>query len=385
MQSRLTVHLVAIALSASSICAQAPPRYKHSGLVVDAPSAKPLSNVTATAYSSNERKDNTLCPKYDGFADEVVTSKEGTFTLKILPANASYVVTYCNASYATFTRYANDNSANGTSIEPTPVRLFPRVPRSSDMFNAIRLLRDDSRRMAMTLRSKSGVTFEVMLQTLPDPERKLVDHWVDVGVTRNVGTVNVMALDRLTRNFRAVLEYYRSVSSVSFDSEVRHFDEISDYVSQARIGPQTSGRRSLIPGKARDYVIGMSLPLVPLGDPIVVGRTTRVEGRVTTSGLEPRGVTSDELHAAGYIVVPLVHDVRRQSWTSQPAIEPDADGFFVGEIDLGMPNQGDDRKLELVVVVTTPDLINQEIRDALDICYCLGTNIGAVVQLKADR
>lgn len=357
------------------ICAEA--QYAHSGRVVDAPTDKPLSNVTATAYGSNERKDTGLCPKYGGYLGDSVTSKEGTFTLRIPQANASYLMTYCNARYATFTHDGNDNGQDRSSIDPMPVRLFPRDPMTADMLDAIGVLNDDGRSVAVKSRNSDANGFAEMLDRLPEPEKKLVRYWVGTTTNGVLRTTDMLSLDRLTRAVRIALEYFRATDSKAFDSAVRQFPEISQYAFERHILPMPieSDSSSSTTATADRYQVGASLSDQDgaVTDGVVTGRRVTISGVVMKDGPEPKPATAEELRSRGQIVVSIVCDPKASRCDVGPPIALDAKGNYSTELDLGEPIRGEVRQLEMTVIVATPHVFERKIKNLMSIPDCLCT------------
>jgi hypothetical protein len=370
-------------VAASEICAQA--QYTHSGKVVDAPTDKVLSDVTATAYGSNERKDNGLCPKYGVYLGDSVTSKAGAFTLRIPQANASYLVTYCNPRYAAFTHDGNDNSQDRAPIDPMPIRLFPRDPLAADMLNAIGLLNDDGRSVAIRSRNADANGFAEMLDRLPEPEMRLVRSWVNNPVRGVLRTTDTLSLDRLTRGVRIALEYFRVTDSKAFDSAVPQFPEISLYAIERHILPLPV--KSALSSQASSqvsYQVGFTFP--HNDDDVVNGRKITITGSVVTGGLEPKPVTAEELQSRGHIVVVVIHDPKAAHVYVGP-IATDAKGQFSEEVDLGEPVRGEVRELELTVIVATPHVFERELKNLMGIrdSLCIQMFVARIHQSTASE
>jgi hypothetical protein len=151
----------------------------------------------------------------------------------------------------TFTRETNENSANNTPIEPSPVRLFPRDGGRPQMFSAIKLLLDETQTAVLTLQ-KHRESFVAELQALPPPERQLITRWTDDASTKLTvpstimkrsanalfkksvvpGTAATTSLRGLVTDFRSSLGYFNLANPEDFHNEVHRFTDVEVYAQQ---------------------------------------------------------------------------------------------------------------------------------------------------------
>jgi hypothetical protein len=342
MANGVFVHLVAIAFATMVTQAEEPSRLSHVGVAVDAPTEKVLSNVTATAYGANNPKDNGLCPRYDNFLDSEMTQKDGTFMLRIPSSNPSYVVTYCNPRYVTFTRVANANAVNGTPIDPTPVRLFPRVSQSStQMFDAIRLLRADAQAATIALKMTDVETFTASLRALPDPERKLFAGWADATVTILPKRGQLSTVSQIASNFSSTIAYLSAANPTFFRREVQQFRDVSNYTDETILPP------------VADFVISLTAP--------IDGATVHDSRTVVKGNIARRGPAGDfdverSLKSRHLTVIALVRDRLTGVWWVQPSLILSKEGFFHGMLYLGDEAHGAGRSFDVAVIAAPPEV-----------------------------
>lgn len=373
MHARFAIYLLAFALAATAIHPQA--QYAHSGKVVDAPTGKPLANVTASAYSSNERRDAGACPKYIGFIGDALSGNDGTFTLRVPQASASYLVTYCNTRYVTFTHDGNSNVQDGSAIDPLPVRLFPRVSDLSDMSHAMRVLRDDSRVAVSILHDANIKAFMDALASLPPSDQALVRAFVEHQIVGATQSADSLTLQRLTRGVRHSLEYFRGANASAFDLSIPEYPELRQYALDTQILPPLQGdmtQASKQFSAAYRYQVWFREERVSSDDTgvFVTGTKMRVTGGISLDygssiSRAPTTVSGEQLKARNNLVVAIVCEVGKDCEV-RPAIEVDSKGSFAAEIDLGEPIRGHVRLLEFSVIVATPEVFEHTPRTLLN-------------------
>lgn len=195
---------------------------------MDAATGKPLPKVMVTAYAKTNLTQNKPCPKYDGRLHARESAADGSFTLSIPPANNSYLVTYCITAYEAFTQETNDNSKNGSPIQPQPIRLWQLPGDAAAMVAAITHVRDDARKTIAWL-SRNRVAFSAALEALEEPERALVTQWIPVSAPPPA-TLPAQDLRTLTQSVRTTLAYFDKASPQHFRKEVKRFAEIDEYL-----------------------------------------------------------------------------------------------------------------------------------------------------------
>ena len=99
---------------------------KHPGTIVDAVTGRGIQ-AGAYAYGSPGLTGDGNCPTYS-VPLHSTHSQEGTgsFTFEIEKARSSYIAAYCQNGYASRTEDKNDNSEDGTRVQPDPISLFPK-------------------------------------------------------------------------------------------------------------------------------------------------------------------------------------------------------------------------------------------------------------------
>jgi hypothetical protein len=101
----------------------------HPGTIVDDVTGKGIL-AGAYAYGSDEQVGNAACPKYkerlDGQQSQAGT---GSFVFHIIKAKSSYIAVYCQDGYQSRKEDKNDNSEDGTRVQPDPVSLHPSRPK----------------------------------------------------------------------------------------------------------------------------------------------------------------------------------------------------------------------------------------------------------------
>lgn len=112
-------------VSSKSLGEPAGSKYSHPGTIVDAYSRKGIV-AEAYAYGSQNPNKGPGCPTYSDQLDSQKSSPStGNFTFHIDDARSGYLATYCEPGYAPRTETANDNSTDGTRVQPDPVTLYP--------------------------------------------------------------------------------------------------------------------------------------------------------------------------------------------------------------------------------------------------------------------
>jgi hypothetical protein len=103
-------------------------KFEHPGAIVDAYTRKGLA-AEAYAYGSQGAKEDSGCPVYDALLDSQKSQVgTGNFTFRIDEAKSGYLAVYCKAGHAARTETTNDNSKEGTRVQPDPVTLYPTSP-----------------------------------------------------------------------------------------------------------------------------------------------------------------------------------------------------------------------------------------------------------------
>jgi len=240
MPRGLAHHFLAIALIATA--SSAATSFKHPGRTIDAASTQPLVGVVATAYGSNKQVSGSGCPKYDEYIDDDKSNSAGNFNLNIPTDIVSYFVTYCRPAYEALTPESNDNLADGASVTPEPIRLWPLGGTAKQMRAAIGYLRDDTRTAVLALRDENVSTFNIALHALPSAEQSLVQRWLptDSGnVTPSLATSGMTTqLKRLTTSMRVTLTYFAEANPEHFSTEIERFEDIKAYAGQREIRGQ---------------------------------------------------------------------------------------------------------------------------------------------------
>lgn len=129
MHRWITVLVLPIALVSAKILADATQsKNQHPGTIVDAYTHKGVS-ASAYAYGSETESGGSGCPTYSDLLDtQKSSSTTGSFTFHIDRGKSGYLAAYCEAGFAPRTETANDNSGDGTRVQPDPITLFPNSP-----------------------------------------------------------------------------------------------------------------------------------------------------------------------------------------------------------------------------------------------------------------
>ncbi len=129
MRRRVTLLVLPVTLVSATVLADAPQtKNLHPGTIVDAYTHKGLS-ANAYAYGSQTASSGPGCPTYPDLLDtQRSASATGTFTFHIDSGKSGYLAVYCEAGFAPRTETTNDNSTDGTRVQPDPITLFPTSP-----------------------------------------------------------------------------------------------------------------------------------------------------------------------------------------------------------------------------------------------------------------
>lgn len=254
MSGRFAVAMVAFTIATTFGSTQIASGFSHSGTVVDASTKKPIPDVWIVAATSNKIIEKGDCPKYDGYVSQTSSGPKGAFTLRVPDNVRAYRVTYCRAQYEVFTpAEPNENTRDGETITPAPIRLWPLNGEGSEMRDALALLRDDTKAAVLALRRESDpATFAAATKMLPEAERRLVEEWLrtevayrerdHVLVAAIVRTVAPqpeiklsltdlnMRLRRALASERVTLKYLETASPEHFRQQLRNFPDLNGYV-----------------------------------------------------------------------------------------------------------------------------------------------------------
>ncbi|HWQ02875.1 MAG TPA: hypothetical protein VNL38_00200 [Candidatus Nitrosotenuis sp.] len=108
-------------------------KYSHPGTIVDAATGKGIQ-AGAYAYGSQEQVGDGDCPRFrESLDSEQSEQGTGSFTYQIDKSKASYVAVYCQNGYASRTEDKNDNSQDGTRVQPDPISLLPKQAKLASL------------------------------------------------------------------------------------------------------------------------------------------------------------------------------------------------------------------------------------------------------------
>ncbi len=212
----------------------------HPGTMVDAYSKRGIL-ARAYAYGSQEEKSGGDCPVYaDSLDSQKSESETGAFTFHIQKDKNGFVAVYCQQGYASRTETTNDNSKDGTRVQPDPVKLFPlqaklpAIPPSTVAFIAIgtdmNQLRSNFRYYADVARAAFSVALE---KNFAPEDRDLVEAiknrrtpYVDGSVTepqpriKNFGEPDIAFIAIATEldNARSNFIYYEGVNKDAYST-----------------------------------------------------------------------------------------------------------------------------------------------------------------------
>lgn len=120
------ISLVILLLCVIALRAHAQDTRSHPGKVVDSSNQRPAA-ADVTGYPVRERTgDRGGCPLYGEALDaRQASAATGEFTLRIASEYQAFLTTFCHAAYYPRTE-REDNSQEGTLIQPHPMEIFPR-------------------------------------------------------------------------------------------------------------------------------------------------------------------------------------------------------------------------------------------------------------------
>lgn len=101
----------------------------HPGTIVDAYAHTGIL-AKAHAYGSEKVESREDCPVYEDPLDHQSSdSKTGAFTFNIPKDKSGYLAVYCQPGYFSRTETTNDNSRDGSRVQPDPIKLFPLMSK----------------------------------------------------------------------------------------------------------------------------------------------------------------------------------------------------------------------------------------------------------------
>jgi hypothetical protein len=168
---------------APELRAQQRPSKAHPGTLVDAYTRKGIL-ARAYAYSSQYLETADDCPVYkDALDEEKSRIPAGSFAFHIPASESSYLAVYCQQGYFSRTETVNSNLADGTRVQPDPVKLIPlgtRLPAgvklSSVIFKAMASDLEELRRNFRYYKKASPTSFSDALKLRLSPaDRGMVD------------------------------------------------------------------------------------------------------------------------------------------------------------------------------------------------------------------
>jgi hypothetical protein len=97
----------------------------HPGTLVDAYTKKGIL-AKAYAYGSQHIETSNECPVYDDTLDDQQSQPStGAFAFHIPAVKGSYLSVYCQEGYFSRTETVNSNLADGSRVQPDPIKLIP--------------------------------------------------------------------------------------------------------------------------------------------------------------------------------------------------------------------------------------------------------------------
>jgi hypothetical protein len=154
--------------------------YVHPGTIVDAVNGKAIE-ARAYAYGSPELVGDNNCPVYKDALDAAHTQVgTGSFMFRINEGKPSYTAAYCENGYAPRTEDANDNSQDGTRVQPDPILLLPREAKLTSShidpvgasFVAIGRVLDRAQSDLSYLSKANEKAYYEALQRFSDPDQR---------------------------------------------------------------------------------------------------------------------------------------------------------------------------------------------------------------------
>jgi len=101
-------------------------KFVHPGTIADAYTQKGILAAASAYGSPTSSGAGAGCPTYLELLDaQKSSSGNGDFDFHIDSAKSAYLAVYCQAGYAPRTETNNDNSVDGSRVQPDPVTLYP--------------------------------------------------------------------------------------------------------------------------------------------------------------------------------------------------------------------------------------------------------------------
>lgn len=157
-------------------------KHRHPGTIVDDVDGKGIQ-AGAYAYGSQEPAGNGNCPKFKETLDSQQSQVgTGSFTFHIDKAKSSYVAVYCQNGYASRTEDKNDNSQDGSRVQPDPISLHPsqaklvslQIDPADAAFVAIARVLDRAQSDILYLSKADEGGFYKALERLPEQDQRIL-------------------------------------------------------------------------------------------------------------------------------------------------------------------------------------------------------------------